>query len=130
MDLIRKLEQKKQELEVIKREIAILENDIYLATKDAINEAYRAKGSAYGVVHVNGLTVNIPKKVTWDQSKLADMYAKIKLGNENPGDYIKVSYDVSETKYNAWPEAIRVAFDEARTVQPGKVTIKLGEELC
>lgn len=128
MDLVKKLEHKKAELEILKREIALLEGDIYLATKDAINEAYRAKGSAYGTVHVNGITVTIPKKVTWDQAKLADMYAKIKLGNENPGDYIKVSYDVSETKYNAWPEAIRAAFDEARTVQPGKVTIKLGDE--
>lgn len=128
MELIKKLEQKRAELEVIKREIAILEGDVYLATKDAINEAYHAKGSAYGTVHVDGLTVNTPKKVTWDQAKLADMYDKIKLGNENPEDYIKVSYDVSETKYNAWPEAIRAAFDEARTVQPGKVTIKLGDE--
>lgn len=128
MDLIKKLEHKKEELEVIKREIAILESDIYLANKDAINDAYSEKGSPYGTVHVNGLTINTPKKVTWDQGKLADMYDKIKLGNENPGDYIKVSYDVSETKYNAWPESIRAAFDEARTVQPGKVTIKLGDE--
>ncbi len=128
MELIKKLEQKRAELEAIKREIAILEGDVYLANKDVINEAYHAKGSTYGTVHVNGLTVNTPKKVTWDQVKLADMYDKIKLGNENPEDYIKVSYDVSETKYNAWPEAIRAAFDEARTVQPGKVTIKLGDE--
>jgi hypothetical protein len=127
-DIISKLRQKKEELEVIKREISMLESDLYLATKDDINSAYKEKGSAFGVVHIGELVVNIPKKVSWDQKRLAELYKGISLSNENPSDYIKVTYDVSEAKYNAWPEAIRSTFDEARTVEPGKVTIKVGDE--
>lgn len=128
LDIISKLREKKEELEAIKREVSALESELYLATKDDINNAYKEKGNAYGVVHVGELTVNIPKKVTWDQKRLAELYKGISLSNENPSDYIKVTYDVSEAKYNAWPEAIRSTFDEARTVEPGKVTIKVGDE--
>lgn len=126
--ILNQLQQKKEQMEVIKRDILILESDLFLLTKEQISNAYKEKGNSYGVIHLDGFVVNTPKKVVWDQDKLAEIYQSISLSNEDPKDYIKITYDVSESKYNAWPESIRSSFDVARTVSPGKVTIKLGDE--
>lgn len=67
----------------------------------------------------------LPKKITWDQSRLAQMAQRLASGGEDPSEYIEVSYRVSERKYQSWPEALRQSFDAARTFTPGKPTFKL-----
>jgi hypothetical protein len=62
----------------------------------------------------------VTKKVKWDEKQLAGLYAQIQASGENPADYIKVSYDVSETAYKAWPEKISKVFEPARTVEASK----------
>ncbi len=67
--------------------------------------------------------VVVTKKVKWDEKQLADIYMMISAAGENPADYIKTSYDVSETAYKAWPEKISKVFQPARTVEASKPKI-------
>ena len=47
------------------------------------------------------------------------------IDREPPGQYVEVSFKVSERAYTAWPERIRQAFEPARTVRTGRQTFKL-----
>ena len=75
-----------------------------------------------GIVEV---TADLPKKVEWDQRRLAALTAQIRAGGEDPGEYVEVSFKVAERAYAAWPERIRNAFEPARTVRTGKPTYRL-----
>ena len=68
---------------------------------------------------------DLPKRVEWDQARLAQLARQIIANGEDPAEYVEVTYRVSETKYNAWPEAIRTAFLPARTVKTGRPAFRL-----
>lgn len=68
---------------------------------------------------------NVPKKVDWDQKKLAAKVALIRAAGDKPEDYVKIEYSIEEKKWNAWPDTIKAQFLEARSTKPGKETIKL-----
>lgn len=95
----------------------------------SIAAAYAAKGSDTGTVHVlrdgYDVEVNRPKKVDWDQAKLAAVVDKIRAGGDDVSEYVKVTYAVEEKKFTAWPSMIRAMFEPARTVAPGNPAIKL-----
>ena len=80
------------------------------------------------------ITAELPKRVEWDQRRLATLAEQIRAGGEDPRDYLEVSFRVSERAYTAWPERIRKAFEPARTVRTGKpvyrLTICTERELC
>lgn len=105
------------------REKKIKEQIIASVEKEAMDQLNK-KSEPFGVVRVGHVSITYPKKVKWDQTKLADLYEQIKKGNENPLDYMKVEYDVPETKYKAWPEVIKNEFVSARTVERGNPTLK------
>ncbi len=71
------------------------------------------------------VVVDLPKKVEWDQRHLAALVDRIRAGGEDPGEYVEVSFKVSERAYAAWPERIRTAFEPARTVRTAKPTYRL-----
>lgn len=71
------------------------------------------------------VTVTIPKRVKWDQEKLAVAVDEIKSWGETPGDYVDTEIKVAERKYDAWPPSIRDVFTPARTLETGKPVIKL-----
>ncbi len=71
------------------------------------------------------VVADLPKKVEWDQAKLATVVDRIRAAGDNPTEYIEVTYKVAERAYNAWPAHIRDAFTGARTVRTGKATFKL-----
>ena len=71
------------------------------------------------------IAVDLPKKVEWDQARLATLVEQIRTGGEDPGEYVEVSFKVSERAYTAWPERIRLAFEPARIVRTGRQTFKL-----
>jgi hypothetical protein len=75
-----------------------------------------------GVVEV---VVDLPKRVDWDQPRLASLAEQIRAGGEDPAQYVEVSFKVSERAYSAWPDRIRAAFEPARTVRTGKPTYRL-----
>jgi hypothetical protein len=71
------------------------------------------------------IAADLPKKVEWDQERLAALVIQIRDGGEDPSEYVETSYRVSERAYAAWPERIRQAFAPARTVRTGKATFRL-----
>ena len=88
-----------------------------------------AAGKDTGVVHFDDghvqVTADLPKKVEWDQKKLADLVRRMTAIGDNPAEYVEISYRVSETKFNAWPETLKSAFAPARTLKTGKPGFRL-----
>jgi hypothetical protein len=67
------------------------------------------------------ITITVPKNVSWDAGQLAAAIAKLETEwGENPADYVETKITVAESKYKAWPPAIRDLFTPARTVKAGK----------
>jgi hypothetical protein len=95
----------------------------------AIAGMYDAKGSDYGAVRVAefsyDIVVDTPKKVEWDQAKLAEVRERIQFSGDDPSEYIKSTLAVDERAYTAWPAHIRNTFEPARTTKPGTRSIKL-----
>lgn len=106
-----------------------LDRALDLRFADKAQELRRAQGKDFGVTHFDDdgvrVTAELPKRVEWDQSQLAQIVARIRESGEDPAQYIETNYRVSETKYGAWPDAIRSAFAAARTVKPGKPGFRL-----
>lgn len=88
-----------------------------------------AAGKDTGVVHFDDghvrITADLPKKVEWDQTKLNDITRRIAANGEDPSEYVEISYRISETKFNAWPEMLKSAFAPARTLKTGKPGFRL-----
>lgn len=86
-------------------------------------------GKDFGTVHIDDgevrVSVDVPKRVAWDQSKLATIAQRIAAAGEKVEDFISVDYAVSESRFNNWPPALREQFATARTVKPGKPTFRL-----
>jgi hypothetical protein len=68
---------------------------------------------------------DLPKRVSWDQSKLSAMVERIRAVGDDPAEYVDISFKVPERKYSAWPEGIRKGFEPARTVRPGSLKVAL-----
>lgn len=87
------------------------------------------EGKDTGVVHFEDgsvrISADLPKKTEWDQQMLADIARRISAAGDDPGQYIDVSYRISETKYLAWPDHLRNQFLPARTLKTGKATYRL-----
>jgi hypothetical protein len=88
-----------------------------------------AEGKDTGVVHFEDgavhVTADLPKKVDWDQARLAEIAHRIAAGGENPAEYVEITYRVSEAKFTAWPETLKSAFAPARTLKTGKPGFRL-----
>jgi len=96
---------------------------------DRAREARAAIAKDTGTVRFSDgavtIVADLPKKVDWDQAKLAGLVESIRASGEDPGQYIEISFSVSERAYDAWPDAIRRAFEPARTVRTGKPSFRL-----
>ena len=66
------------------------------------------------------IKVIVPKRVDYDQGRLASAVETIKGWGEDPADYVETKLSVAESKFKAWPPAIRDLFEPARTVKAGK----------
>jgi hypothetical protein len=92
-------------------------------------DARRAAGKDTGTVRFSdgGVTIvaDLPKRVDWDQEKLAAMVERIRAAGDDPTEYVMVSFKVAERNYAVWPRAIREGFEPARTVRPGELNIQL-----
>ena len=91
--------------------------------------ARREAGKDFGVVHVSDgplrVTVDVPKRVSWDQAQLAAIAQRIAAAGERLEDYLDVEFSVSESRFSNWPAALRAQFEAARTVKPGKPSFRL-----
>lgn len=88
-----------------------------------------AAGKNTGTVSIEDgdfvIRADLPKKVEWDQAKLAQAIEAIESWGEEPSYYVTIEVKVAESRYTAWPPAIRAVFEPARTVGTGKPTYKV-----
>jgi hypothetical protein len=86
-------------------------------------------GKDFGVCHLtDGLlrvTVDLPKRVSWDQTQLSILAKRIADSGENVSDYIDIAYSIAESRYTNWPASLQELFSSARTVKPGKASYRL-----
>jgi hypothetical protein len=71
------------------------------------------------------VVADLPKRVDWDQDKLATLVENIRAEGGDAAEYVDVAFKVPERKYAAWPSHIRSAFEAARTVRTGKASFRL-----
>lgn len=118
-----------EQLLAAKTEADHLDHALELKYAEPAQRLRLAQGKDSGVVHFDDgevrITAELPKKVEWDQAKLADLVTRITAAGENPAQYVEISYRVSETKFNAWPESLRSQFIPARTLKVGKPAYRL-----
>jgi hypothetical protein len=106
-----------------------LEGAIVLRYRDRAASARAAENKDAGAVRFDDgpvtVIADLPKRVEWDQAKLATLVEHIRSGGEDPSEYIGLAFKVPERKYAAWPAHIRAAFAPARTVKTGKPSFAL-----
>jgi hypothetical protein len=106
-----------------------LEAGIAQRYSEATRLARAAQGKTCGTVRIEdaGIVViaDLPKKVTWDQDRLAAMAARIRDAGDDPADYLEIAYRVPERRFGAWPEALRDGFAAARSETTGKPVFRL-----
>jgi len=116
-------------LATAKAEVDHIEHALSLKYAERAKHLRLVAGKDSGVVHFDDgdvrITADLPKKVEWDQTLLANLEARIAANGDNPREYIDVSYRVSETKFSAWASALREQFIPARTVKVGKPSFRL-----
>jgi hypothetical protein len=72
------------------------------------------------------IVADLPKRVKWDQTRLAEAAEIIRRHwKDDPGQYIRTELKVAEMAYGSWPAAIRRLFDPARTVETGKPSYRI-----
>ena len=96
----------------------------------AATEAERSgQGKTSGTVRIEdaGVVViaDLPKKVSWDQERLAAMASRMRAAGDNPEDYLEIAYRVPERRFSAWPEVLREGFADARHETTAKPTYRL-----
>ena len=96
----------------------------------AATEAERAaQGKTSGTVRIEdaGVVViaDLPKKVSWDQDRLAAMAERIRAAGDDPTEYLEIAYRVPERRFGAWPAAMREGFADARSETTGKPVFRL-----
>ena len=97
--------------------------------RDAADALRRRAGKVTGTVRFEDagflIVADLPKKVEYDQAKLHEAVATLRSWGERPEDYVGFEIKVAETKYQAWPPAIRTLFEPARTLSTGKASYTL-----
>lgn len=92
-------------------------------------QARLASGKDFGVVHLNDgsirITVDSPKRVSWNQSQLAETARRIAASGERVEDYLDIEFSIPETRFSNWPPVLREQFEAARTTKPGKTSFRL-----
>ena len=89
----------------------------------------RTEGKDTGTVRIEDgafvIVADVPKRVKWDQARLASIVEEIRAAGENPSEYVTIEFKVRERSYSAWPSSIRSAFEPARTVETGKPVYRI-----
>jgi hypothetical protein len=119
----------REALDAAKRTLDWIEGAIALRYEQRAVGARAAAAKDTGIVRFEDgnveVAVELPKRVEWDQRRLAALVEQIRAGGEDPGEYVELTFKVSERAYAAWPERIRGAFEPARTVRTGKPSYRL-----
>ena len=113
-----------EELAKAKRLKDWLDSGIDLKYRDHAAALRRSAGKDTGTVRIEDgdvvVVADLPKRVKWEQAKLAEIIERIRAAGDDPAEYVTIEFSVSERAYGAWPNSIRAVFEPARTVESGK----------
>ena len=91
---------------------------------DRAHQLRLAAGKDTGVIHFDDghvrITADLPKKVDWDQTRLAEITRRITANGDDPSEY-----DPDTGDSDAPPESLKSAFAPARTLKTGKPGFRL-----
>jgi len=120
-ELVKEKQAIQQQVDAMKTRLEEIDEEIFSLVQD------RVKPQGSTTIEQDGikLTVTIPMRVSWDESKLRGIADMIRAANDDPEQYIQYKLSVPESKYKAWPEQIQNLFMPARTVTPGKRKIEV-----
>ena len=124
-DLADQLEQVESEIKNLTFTKKRLVAQILERNQPELDALLKAKEEPYGDVSTDFFKVSYPKKVEWDQKKLAEIAKEIQENGSYVSDYIKITYEVPESKWKAWPSEIKSEFEAARTVSRGNPSVKV-----
>lgn len=117
------------EIALLKKAKAQVDTALIKRYREQAQAALTATGRNFGTVHITdgavAIKAELPKRIKWDQEKLAEIARRITAAGDNVADFIDVKLSVSEPRYSAWPPALRDQFAAARTVEAGKPTFTL-----
>ena len=71
------------------------------------------------------ISADLPKRVEWDQARLAAAIATLRSWGEDPADYVATEIKVAESRFTAWPPKLQALFQPARTVGTGRPSYSL-----
>ena len=86
-------------------------------------EDYNAKGVTLGGKKVKFEVM--AEDDAADPKTATTVAQRIAANGDDPSEYVEISYRISETKFNAWPESLKSAFAPARTLKTGKQGFRL-----
>lgn len=93
------------------------------------HQARLAAGKDFGVVHLDDegvrVTVDSPKRVSWNQALLTEIAHRIATSGERVEDYLDIEFSIPDARFTNWPPVLREQFEAARTVKPGKTSFRL-----
>lgn len=130
-------QQRLQELDISLNELMAWAKQVRERVNTALEQRYGEQARAalvesgrdFGVSHLSDgplrVTYELPKRVSWDQKRLAEIAERIVASGERIQDYMDIDMSVSETRFNNWPPALKEQFAAARTVKPGKASFRL-----
>ncbi len=112
-----------QQMAAMKDRLEEIDDEIFSLVQD------RVKPQGSTTLEQDGikLTVTIPMRVSWDETKLWGIADMIREHGDNPQDYITYKLSVPEGKYKNLPKPVQDLFQAARTIKPGKKQIKVVE---
>ena len=126
---VKRLYEMRLHIDELKRVEKMIEANILSQAHDELaqqfNDSDYGTGTATLAAEGYKVKVVVTKKVTYDQDGLKSVAEQLASNGEDPAEYIKAKYDVSETAYKNWPSSLKAMFEPYRTVEPSKPSIKI-----
>ena len=124
------LEEVQEQLDRLMRQKDWLDGALDLKYGARASAARSAGSKATGTVRFQDgdfvVIADLPKRVKWDQTRLAEAVEIIRRDwHDDPGQYVRTELKVAETAYSSWPAAMRQLFEPSRTVETGKPTYRI-----
>jgi hypothetical protein len=118
------------ELKADAKRLADLLNDaLHARFSEAAAALRRGDGKDTGrarlEVDEHELLADLPKRVEWDQQRLAAALATLQGWGEDPADYVTTEIRIPEARFTAWPPKLQALFAPARTVSVGRPAYSL-----
>lgn len=131
-EILRRIQGAEATVAIATKNIKAAKAELLSRRKDEIAKLLKENPEPFGGVTLtvgnHQIKVTTPKKVTWSQPHLKTIAKQMVDGDVDPELYIKIEYDINETVYKNWPQEMRDYFADARTVEPGTVSMKIVED--